>query len=216
MLQPGAKPVRRGADWVLKTASGALPLSAGEAEAAGWVLSRPDVAEPELRAAHPGRGRARPARPAARSGAAGSRMKLAAGAALRILLVPGTAVAQPRPFSCVGAEQLENDVFAIPFAPRATEVDDAARAALEAAAELAKREPERNLCVLGHASPQEGGATTGAQLAARRAGAVAEALARLGVERDRVRAEAHRAAFARGGPVPAERSVTVVVLPPQP
>ena len=54
MLQPGAKPVRRGADWVLKTASGALPLSAGEAEAAGWVLSRPDVAEPELRAAHPG------------------------------------------------------------------------------------------------------------------------------------------------------------------
>ncbi|HYI84406.1 MAG TPA: cupin domain-containing protein [Acetobacteraceae bacterium] len=54
VLQPGAKPVRRGADWVLKTASGALPLSAGEAEAAGWVLSRPDVAEPELRAAHPG------------------------------------------------------------------------------------------------------------------------------------------------------------------
>jgi ribosomal protein L16 Arg81 hydroxylase len=54
VLQPGAKPVRRGADWVLKTAGGALPLSAGEAEAAGWVLSRPDVAEPELRAAHPG------------------------------------------------------------------------------------------------------------------------------------------------------------------
>ena len=69
--------------------------------------------------------------------------------------------------------------------------------------------------MLGHASPQEGGATTGAQLAARRAGAVAEALARLGVERDRVRAEAHRAAFARGGAVPtAERSVTVVLLPP--
>ena len=54
VLQPGAKPVRRGSDWVLKTAGGALPLSAGEAEAAGWVLSRPDVAEPELRAAHPG------------------------------------------------------------------------------------------------------------------------------------------------------------------
>ena len=54
VLQPGAKPVRRGGDWVLKTAGGALPLSAGEAEAAGWVLSRPDVAEPELRAAHPG------------------------------------------------------------------------------------------------------------------------------------------------------------------
>ena len=54
VLQPGAKPVRRGGDWVLKTAGGTLPLSAGEAEAAGWVLSRPDVAEPELRAAHPG------------------------------------------------------------------------------------------------------------------------------------------------------------------
>jgi hypothetical protein len=68
--------------------------------------------------------------------------------------------------------------------------------------------------VLGHAGPQEGGATTGAKLAAKRAGAVADALARLGVERDRVRAEARRAAFARGGTVPAERSVTVVVLPP--
>lgn len=54
VLQPGAKPVRRGADWVLKTAGGTLPLSPPEAEAAGWVLSRPDVAEPELRAAHPG------------------------------------------------------------------------------------------------------------------------------------------------------------------
>lgn len=139
-------------------------------------------------------------------------MRLAA--ALLALLLPVAAAAQPRPFNCVGAEQLEDDVFAIPFAPRSTEVDDSARGNLEAAAELAKREPERNVCVLGHAGPQEGGATTGAQLAARRAGAVADALARLGVERDRVRAEAHRAAFARGGTVPAERSVTVVVLPP--
>ena len=140
-------------------------------------------------------------------------MRAIAAAALLLLLPPGAAGAQPRAFNCVGAEQLEDDVFAIPFAPRAAEPGDAARANLEAAAELAKREPERNLCVLGHASPQEGGATSGAQLAARRAGAVAEALAKLGVERDRVRAEAHRAAFARGGPVPAERSVTVVVLP---
>lgn len=54
VLAPGAKPVRRGAEWVLKTAQGTLPLSPGEAEAAGWVLARPDVAEPELRAAHPG------------------------------------------------------------------------------------------------------------------------------------------------------------------
>jgi len=54
VLAPGAKPVRRGADWVLKTAQGTLPLSPGEAEAACWILARPDVAEPELRAAHPG------------------------------------------------------------------------------------------------------------------------------------------------------------------
>lgn len=130
-----------------------------------------------------------------------------------LLLLPGLALAQPRPFNCVGAERLEDDVFAIPFASRATEPGEAARGNLEAAAALATREPERNLCVFGHAGAQEGGATTGAQLAARRAGAVAEALARLGVERDRVRAEAHRAAFARGGTVPAERSVTVIVLP---
>jgi ribosomal protein L16 Arg81 hydroxylase len=53
VLAPGAKPVRRGADWVLKTAAGILPLAPQEAEAAGWILARPDVAEPELRAAHP-------------------------------------------------------------------------------------------------------------------------------------------------------------------
>jgi outer membrane protein OmpA-like peptidoglycan-associated protein len=145
----------------------------------------------------------------------------AAAAALLVvlpapLLSPGPALAQPRPFNCVGAERLEDDVFAIPFAPRKAAPNEAARGNLEAAAALAKREPERNLCVLGHADPQEGGAATGAKLAARRAGAVADALARLGVERDRVRAEAHRAAFARGGAVPAERSVTVVVMPPAP
>jgi coenzyme F420-reducing hydrogenase delta subunit len=71
------------------------------------------------------------------------------------------------------------------------------------------------LCVLGHAGPQEGGAQSGLQLAARRAGAVAERLAKLGVERDRIRAEARRAAFARGV-VPEERSVTVVLLPASP
>ena len=48
-------------------------------------------------------------------------------------------------------------------------------------------EPGRNLCVLGHAGPQEGGAQTGIQLAAKRAGAVAAALAKLGIERDRIR-----------------------------
>jgi hypothetical protein len=49
----GAKPVRRGADWVLKTDRGTLPLSPPEAEAALWLLARPDVTEAELRGAHP-------------------------------------------------------------------------------------------------------------------------------------------------------------------
>ncbi|WP_149538360.1 OmpA family protein [Siccirubricoccus phaeus] len=133
-------------------------------------------------------------------------------ALLLALLLPGLAGAQPRQFSCVGAERLEEDVFAIPFPRGAAAPEDAARAGLTAAAERAKQVPERNICVLGHAGGQEGGAQTGLQLAARRAGAVAEALAKLGVERDRVRAEARRAAFARGA-VPEERSVTVVVLP---
>ncbi|MCB4821291.1 OmpA family protein [Roseicella aerolata] len=127
-------------------------------------------------------------------------------------LVPGTALAQPRAFTCVGAEHLEEDVFAIPFARGATAPGEAARTNLAAAVERAKREPERNLCVLGHAGPQEGGAQSGLQLAAKRAGEVAAALAKLGIERDRIRAEARRAAFARGA-VPEERSVTVVLMP---
>jgi hypothetical protein len=145
---------------------------------------------------------------------------------LLAVLVPGTvfapawvapgwvasAWAQPRPFTCIGAEQLEEDVFAIPFARGAATPGDAARTNLAAAAERAKREPGRMLCILGHAGPQEGGAQSGLQLAAKRAGEVAAALARLGIERDRIRAEARRAAFAKGS-VPAERSVTVVLLP---
>jgi hypothetical protein len=50
----GAKPVRRGAEWVLKVPQGVLPLQGAEVEAAGWLLARPDVAAAELRAAHPG------------------------------------------------------------------------------------------------------------------------------------------------------------------
>ena len=86
------------------------------------------------------------------------------------VLVPATALAQPRPFTCIGAEQLEEDVFAIPFARGAAAPGEAARTNLAAAADRAKREPGRNLCVLGHAGPQEGGAQTGLQLAAKRAG----------------------------------------------
>jgi hypothetical protein len=138
-----------------------------------------------------------------------------AGVALLLLLiVPYGAPGQPRAFTCVGAERLEEDVFAIPFARNAVNPAEDARSNLEAAAALAKAAPHRNLCVLGHAGPQEGGAQSALQLAARRAGTVATALAKRGVERDRIRAEARRAAFTRPGEaVPLERSVTVVVLP---
>ncbi len=54
VIAAGAKPVRRGADWVLKTEAGALPLAPPEAEAAAWLLGRPDITEAELRSAHPG------------------------------------------------------------------------------------------------------------------------------------------------------------------
>ena len=50
----GARPVRRGADWVLKTAQGSLVVTPAEAEAAAWLLARPDVTVAELAAAAPG------------------------------------------------------------------------------------------------------------------------------------------------------------------
>lgn len=127
------------------------------------------------------------------------------------------AVAQPRPFNCIGAERLEDDVFTIPFAPGRAEVTPAARSLLAAAVELARADPERNLCVLGHAGA-EGGARTTTTLAAQRAREVARALSSLGVERDRIRAEARSASFSpvvRAGEPPA-RTVSIVVLPAQP
>jgi len=123
------------------------------------------------------------------------------------LVLPLAAGAQTRPFSCVGAEQLEDDVFALPFAKGAAAPGEAARANLDAAAALAGRETRRNLCVLGHAAGGEGAA-----LAARRAAAVAQQLGQRGIAAARIRAEARRASFARGI-VPAERSVTIVVMP---
>lgn len=54
VLAAGVKPVRRGAEWVLKSPQGMLPLHGAEVEATGWLLARPDVAAAELRAAHPG------------------------------------------------------------------------------------------------------------------------------------------------------------------
>jgi ribosomal protein L16 Arg81 hydroxylase len=53
VLIPGARPVRRGADWVLRTESASVPLTPPEAEAALWLFARREVDAPALRAAHP-------------------------------------------------------------------------------------------------------------------------------------------------------------------
>ncbi|MFC3124863.1 cupin domain-containing protein [Pseudoroseomonas globiformis] len=53
VLAPGAKAVRRGTEWVVKAPAGNLPLAPAEAEAANWLLARPDGTEAELRTAHP-------------------------------------------------------------------------------------------------------------------------------------------------------------------
>lgn len=52
VVAQGAKPVRRGADWVLKGAPGTL--TPAEAEAAAWALARGEVTEAEAAKAHPG------------------------------------------------------------------------------------------------------------------------------------------------------------------
>lgn len=49
----GAKTVRRGAEFALKGSQGSISLSPAEAEAAGWILNRTDVAEGEVRRAFP-------------------------------------------------------------------------------------------------------------------------------------------------------------------
>jgi len=132
-----------------------------------------------------------------------------------LLLLAPAAQAQPRAFNCVGAERLEDDVFALPFPKGAAAPGEAARANLDAAAALARRETARNLCVLGHAANGEGAAAGALNLAARRAAGVAQQLASRGIAPARIRAEARRASFVRGL-VPAERSVTVVVMPAPP
>jgi len=132
-----------------------------------------------------------------------------------LLLLPGVAAAQLRPFSCVGAEALEDDVFAIPFARGSDRLGDDARTALDAAAALITGAPERNVCVLGHADRSQG-AGTSTQLAVGRARAVALALSGRGVERDRVRAEARVGAYSGRVQEPAARAVTIVVMPGNP
>lgn len=130
---------------------------------------------------------------------------------------PAWAQQQQRSFDCIGAEQLEDDVFTIPFARGNATLTDAARSLLAAAVETANGDPPRNLCVLG-LTGQEGGATTTIRLAAQRAGAVARALEQRGIPADRVRAEARSANFSRAARegVPAARAVSIVVLPSTP
>ncbi|MBR0652767.1 hypothetical protein GXW78_24130 [Roseomonas terrae] len=53
VAEPGAKPVRRGNDFGLKTGSGVIPMSYGEVEATAWILARPVVAEADVSAAWP-------------------------------------------------------------------------------------------------------------------------------------------------------------------
>lgn len=131
-------------------------------------------------------------------------------------ILPGPANAQPSrpqpPFACVGAEELEDDVFEIPFAAGRDGLTDAARANLEAATALLKAQPGRNACILGHAR-REGGQQTSVQLAASRARAVREALRAAGIPEARLRSEARVAGFSRTTGNTIARSVSIVVMP---
>jgi outer membrane protein OmpA-like peptidoglycan-associated protein len=135
---------------------------------------------------------------------------------LLALLAATQAAAQPRPFSCAGALLLEDDVFEVPFARSSDRVGEAARSPLAAAAELARSDPSRHVCVLGFAL-DEGGQQTATALAARRARATAEVLAtRHGIERDRIRAEARNPGFSRTARVQPGRHAVIVILPAEP
>ena len=142
-------------------------------------------------------------------------MKGAAFLTLGIALVAVPAIAQPRGFSCVGAERLEDNVFSIAFPRGGAKIPEAARSPLAAAIEAALAEPDRNICILGHAG-QEGGATTSIQLAAQRARAVTNAMAAQGVGAERLRAEARSAQFSPTvrAAEPPSRTVTIVLMPP--
>jgi len=120
-------------------------------------------------------------------------------ALLLSLCFAGTAMAQPRDFSCVGAERLEEDAVLVSFARGADRLTPATIAAITPLAEAAKGALERNFCVLGFAASPEGGAQTASRLAARRARALALQLSQLGIERDRIRAEARTRGFATSG-----------------
>lgn len=141
------------------------------------------------------------------------------GLLLALLALP--AAAQVREFSCVGAEQLTEDAAFLPFALRRDRVEPDALAPVEAIVAKAQEDRARNLCVLGFAAPQEGGAETASRLAARRARVVATELSKLGIERDRVRAEARTRGFVdparrgQAGGVSRSAGVRVVLMPAQ-
>ncbi|MBS7810246.1 OmpA family protein [Roseococcus pinisoli] len=132
--------------------------------------------------------------------------------ALPLILAALPAKAQVREFSCVGVERLQDDAATVTFARNADRVGSDARGVLEPLAELARGDRERNICVLGFASANEGGAQTGARLAARRARAVGLELSRMGIERDRIRAEARTRGFTRSG-VDRRAGALIVLLP---
>ena len=134
--------------------------------------------------------------------------------ALGITLFALPTLAQPQGFSCVGAERLEDDVFSIAFLRGSAVIPEAARSPLAAAIEAALAEPDRNICILGHAG-QEGGATTSIQLAAQRARTVSNALAEHGIGAERLRAEARSAQYSPTvrAAEPPSRTVTIVLMP---
>lgn len=141
-------------------------------------------------------------------------MKHALLFALGIALTALPALAQPHGFSCVGAEKLEDDVFSIAFPRASATITEAARSPLAAAIEAALAEPDRNICILGHAG-QEGGATTSIQLAVQRARAVTNTMAARGVGAERLRAEARSAQYSPAvrAAEPPSRTVTIVLMP---
>ncbi len=103
-------------------------------------------------------------------------------------------------------------MFEIPFARGGATIGEAARAPLGAAVALARAEPGRAICVLGHAD-DGGGSQSNVRLAARRAGAVAAELAARGVARERIRGEARVASFRRRTEQAPGRNALIVVLP---
>jgi outer membrane protein OmpA-like peptidoglycan-associated protein len=136
---------------------------------------------------------------------------------LILLLMASPATAQLRDFSCVGTERLDQYAIAVSFARGADRLAPEAIASLTPLAEEAKQMLDRNICVLGFAASPEGGAQTASRLAARRARAVAQQLSEMGVERDRIRAEARTRGFATEREqqgVDRRASARIILLPP--